>query len=94
MPDIPLMFTSLTNREIRKMLGAELHGPLPKETMSRVFASLAELTELRDATEKMLKNCYPCSGTGKLSADFDFTGEGQECGACRELRQAWRLCGA
>lgn len=94
MPDIPLIFTPLTNREIRDMLGSTLHGPLPKETMSRVFASLAELTVLRDATEKALKNCYPCAGTGKLLADFDFTGEGQQCVACRELRQAWRPGGA
>jgi hypothetical protein len=84
------MYKPLSNVEIRELLSATLHGSLPKETQSRVFASLAELSELRAATEKMLKHCYPCNGTGRLSADFDFAGEGKACGACYELRQAFK----
>ena len=97
-----LMYKPLSNVEIRELLSATLHGSLPKETQSRVFASLAELSELRAATEKMLKHCYPCNGTGRLSAerlrDFFLAQdeavrmffEGKACGACYELRQAFK----
>lgn len=64
----------LSNIEIREILVATLHGPLPKQTMSRVFVSLAELSTLRDAVKVALKNCYPCAGTSRFSADSDFTG--------------------
>ena len=37
----------LTDDEIRELLGATLHGSLPKETMQRVFATLAEVEALR-----------------------------------------------
>lgn len=90
MPNVPLMYMPLSNSEIHEMLASEMHGPPPAQTMSRVFVSLAELEELRAAAEKQLKNCYPCAGTGRLSADFDFTGEGGVCGSCIELRKALR----
>jgi hypothetical protein len=81
------MYVPLTNAEIREMLTSEMHGPPPAQTMSRVFASLAALAELRTVAEKVLKDCYPCGGTGRLLPDFDFSMEGGQCGACRELRQ-------
>lgn len=37
----------LSDREIDDLLGATLHGPLPMDTMSRVFATLAELRTIR-----------------------------------------------
>lgn len=37
----------LTNEEIRDLLGATLHGPLPSRTMSRMFATISEVPELR-----------------------------------------------
>jgi len=42
-----LSVTPLTNEEIQEMLRATLHGHLPQATMSRVFATLAEVPELR-----------------------------------------------
>lgn len=39
----------LTDDEINDLLTVTLHGPLPAPTMSRVFATLAEVPELRAA---------------------------------------------
>jgi hypothetical protein len=38
-----LMHLPLGKQEIRELLGATLHGPLPMLTMSRVFATLAKM---------------------------------------------------
>lgn len=37
----------LTDDEIRELLSATLHGPLPTATMHRVFATLADVPRLR-----------------------------------------------
>ena len=43
----------LTNAEIRELLRATLHGPLPVATMSRVFATLAEVELLRGLRDEV-----------------------------------------
>lgn len=89
MPDPKMLYKPLTNAEIKELLSATLRGPLPMQTMSRVFATLAATAELREAAEEMLKNCYPCAGTGKLCSDFDFDSEDGACGSCYKLREAF-----
>jgi hypothetical protein len=89
MAAIPKHLKPLNNAEIKDLLGATLHGPLPVQTMSRVFSSLSELSELRDAAEDMLKNCQPCAGTGRVSSNFNGDNP-KECVACRKLRAWWR----
>jgi hypothetical protein len=79
--------TSLTNMEITELVHAGPSAPLPPT--GRVLAALSELLDLRAAVQEMLKNCYPCNGTGKLGPDFDFSGEGAACGACHRLRRVF-----
>lgn len=41
----------LSDQEINNLLTSTLHGPLPKETLQRVFATLAEVPALRKSDE-------------------------------------------
>lgn len=44
---------SLTNAEIYELLTSTLHGPLPKETMQRIYTTLATVPGLRLAVERL-----------------------------------------
>jgi hypothetical protein len=43
----------MANEEIRELLTMTLHGPLPTRTMYRVFATLAEVQEIRAENERL-----------------------------------------
>lgn len=43
----------LADDEIRDLLSATLHGPLPVATMSRVFATIAQVPEMRAAVREL-----------------------------------------
>ncbi len=45
--------TPLTNDEIKDLLTSTLHGPLHKDTMNRVFASLVALMSAREVIKKL-----------------------------------------
>ena len=47
--------SALSNKEIDELLTATLHGPLPQETMNRVFLSLVVLKETRLSVEVLQK---------------------------------------
>lgn len=47
-PELPKWMQPLANEEIMDLLKATLHGPLPKETQQRVYATLALVPELRN----------------------------------------------
>lgn len=89
-------YSSLSNEEIRELLGATLHGPLPTGTMSRVFATLSEVPGLR-STASRAKQDLPvpvllwCPGCGERHIDDgEFATKPHHTHACQSCGLTWR----
>lgn len=81
------LVTNLSRSEVSLEEYQAVFGQRAK-LMAEVGTLRARFDTFRRAGLEAIEKCWPCAGTGRLAADFNYDEESPApvCGVCRELR--------